>query len=112
MVRIFPVLLQCRRGAALFEESFPVLNARFGAAFAARTADGAGNSFGETKSWADAFKPAPTKISVNSAAQTRCVIEAPLQYVSLGKKREIYWLAEALSRISRIIRSDSVHRQC
>src|SRR5580704_5791415 len=92
MVRILPVLLQCRCGVWL-GASFPPSNARPDSALLARTTDGAGNSFGETRSWPNPGEHAINVVTANSTAQSRCVIAAPSQYMSLGRNaKSTGWL--------------------
>jgi hypothetical protein len=76
IVRIFPVLLQCRWGAGgWLDVSVPASNETFRLGMPARNADAGGNSLGETKSAAEAGKHMPNIATTRSVAKQRFVIK-------------------------------------
>jgi hypothetical protein len=83
IVRIFPVLLQCRLGAGRLDELVPVSNATFRLGMPARNPDAGGNSLGETKSAAEAGKHVTNIATITSMDKKRGLIKYVL--LNLGQ---------------------------
>src|SRR5450759_1567193 len=75
IVRIFPVLLQCRLGAGRSDEPVPESNATFWLGMPTRNPDAGGNSLGETKSEAEAGKHVTNIATITSMDKKRGLIK-------------------------------------
>jgi hypothetical protein len=75
IVRIFPVLLQCRLGAGRSDEPVPESNATFRVGMPACNPDAGGNSLGETKSAAEAGKHVTNNAKITSMDKKRGFIK-------------------------------------